>query len=436
MISKFRVRNFRSIVDSTFDFSYAEGKAPAHFETMSSYPFLQPEGNTKTRLVPCLALFGANASGKSNILKALSTITYIANDSNITSVYDPNLLHPAEKTTLFEIFFFADGSEYTYLVEYNADELLHEKLSVHDGVSEKKKILFEITKLKGIFAEVATEIYPESKLQEILRVECSVARSEHKNSLFVDAVPSICLGVQKRSFLSVIGQNYSGLNKSVQSVSKFFSTRFFYLPVNLRGQLTPMLLGLLSATGNYEKPENVLAAVSSMLIKMDIGIKQLSLRPAIPSGDSETPETGHRLTASHVNDLGTEVEFDFRQESDGTQVLCCLSLLVLFALQAGSVLVVDELDKSLHPVLQRELIRLFKDKDRNPKQAQLIFTAHNTDILDGNRLRISEVGIVNKTPMKGTTCKRLVEFDGIRNITNFRKQYLDGAFDGIPFPYI
>jgi AAA15 family ATPase/GTPase len=79
---------------------------------------------------------------------------------------------------------------------------------------------------------------------------------------------------------------------------------------------------------------------------------------------------------------------------------------------------------------------MFKDKRYNKRNAQLVFTAHNTDILDVDVLRISEVAIVRKNIKEGTSLRSLSSFEGIRNVTNFRKQYLSGAFSGIPHSYI
>jgi hypothetical protein len=83
-----------------------------------------------------------------------------------------------------------------------------------------------------------------------------------------------------------------------------------------------------------------------------------------------------------------------------------------------------------------EIVRMFKDKRYNTSNAQLIFTAHNTDIMEQDMMRISEIGFVNRTMKNGTTFSRVSDFKGIRNVTNFRKQYLEGIFSGIPYPYI
>ena len=96
----------------------------------------------------------------------------------------------------------------------------------------------------------------------------------------------------------------------------------------------------------------------------------------------------------------------------------------------------DELDRSLHPFILISLIKLFKSKRYNKTSAQLVFTAHDPTPLDDDLLRVSEVGIIDKTVAEGTSFRRLCDYKGTRNVSNFRKQYLSGVYSGIPFPYI
>ena len=97
----------------------------------------------------------------------------------------------------------------------------------------------------------------------------------------------------------------------------------------------------------------------------------------------------------------------------------------------------DEFDRGLHPLLVRELLSLFQKKSYNPNGAQLCFATHCTDILDDAVLRMSEVGIVSRNIRTGTIIRRLTDMKNegveIRNVTNFRKQYLDGFYAGIPY---
>ena len=134
--------------------------------------------------------------------------------------------------------------------------------------------------------------------------------------------------------------------------------------------------------------------------------------------------------------VGTLVRFDFNEESMGTQIAFGVLGSILAALEQGGLVLIDELDRSLHSLVFQQIVQMFTEKRYNTKNAQLVFSAHNTDLLDADILRISEIDFVNKTKKKGTTIKRLVEFSDIRNVSNFRKRYLSGEFDGIPFPYL
>ena len=90
MLSYFKIRNFKSILDVTVDFSYAEGKAPNNYEQLNTIPFL--EVDKKNRFVPCMAFYGANASGKSNIIEALYVLKLIIK-KGINRKYRPNKLN-------------------------------------------------------------------------------------------------------------------------------------------------------------------------------------------------------------------------------------------------------------------------------------------------------------------------------------------------------
>jgi AAA15 family ATPase/GTPase len=146
--------------------------------------------------------------------------------------------------------------------------------------------------------------------------------------------------------------------------------------------------------------------------------------------------TTTEINSYHEDVFGNEVQFNFTEESLGTQRVAYLLGIVLTALRKGNVLVIDELGNSLHPYLFAEIVRMFKDRRYNTSNAQLIFTTHNTDIMEQDLMRVSEIGIVNRTLKRGTVFKRVSDFKGVRNVTNFRKQYLDGTFSGIPHSYI
>lgn len=197
-----------------------------------------------------------------------------------------------------------------------------------------------------------------------------------------------------------------------------------------------------------------LEEIVDLVRKLDVDIKNIDLKrkkvdnskgPPVGVIYRKTLDESHYevidIVSHHTNMSGKDVLFDFiNEESEGTSRLAGLIGAMLFALKGGHVLFVDELECSLHSLLLRELIRLFKDKRYNTKGAQLLFTTHNTDILDDAILRVSEVAIIRKALQTGSMIKRIVDFkeDGmdVRNVTNFRKQYLDGFYSGVPHPAI
>ena len=425
MIATFKINNFRSIREMTVDFRFAEGKAPNDYQKWATLPFVEATSNV--RLVPCLALFGANASGKTNVLRALADFQR-ATTRKAVDFFEPNKLQDGKLPTLFELTFFLDGDEFAYTLEYNGNGILKEALAKNGG------LLYAVQEGKFSSFPAADENYPNEKLQAIVNVECSDGKG---NQIF--------------TFLTRVGQNYTGLNKDFLSVFEYINHRLIILQDND--------IPLPNAVDNLRKyygdnEDKALQAIAELVRKLDIAVKSISIKrekmnknqkvpyntffTEIPDSDQYTIA---KVTTYHEDTHGDAVPFDFlNEESNGTQRLAGLVGVMLFALKGGHVLFVDELDCSLHSLLLRELIRMFKDKWHNKKGAQLVFTTHNTDILDDAILRVSEVAIIRKTIQTGTLIRRIVEFknDGldVRNVTNFRKQYLKGFYSGVPHPAI
>jgi hypothetical protein len=426
MLSSFFIQNFRSILELKLDFTYGEGKAPNGYQGQEIMPFL--ETATKQRLVPCMAFFGANASGKTNILKAFGMLKLLLRGGGpLANYYEPNLLNPKFSHTTFVVEFFMGGERFEYRVGFNAMEILEEAL-LKNG-----KPIYKIQNLKAEFSpQVLSATYSELKLSEILRVECSDGE-----------------GRQTKLFLHRIGHGYSGLNQDLRNAFVYFTESLKYYTNEQPIPLPVSVEILASILGGDEKA--ALREITDVVRRLDIDIAaidifQRELAPNEPEPIGITkfnPGTkikhAVQITATHQDVAGNPALLDFiKNESAGTQRLAGLVGLILHTLKTGGVLIVDELESSLHSLLMREIVLLFKKRRHNPKGAQLIVTTHNTDILDDSILRLSEIALVRKTKANGTLIRRLVDAkkDGedIRNVTNFRKQYLAGYYSGIPHP--
>jgi AAA15 family ATPase/GTPase len=421
MLLSFQVKNSRSILDVTIPMTYAEKKAPNGYRQMELMPFLEEDG---TRTIPCLAIYGANASGKSNIVKAFASLVGIIRNRYNPKAVSANKLHPHDDITSFALEFLKDGRKFLYTLEVDGIEIVNENLT------ENGETVFSIANRTTRFATLATEAYPSKKLETIFSVEC------------LDQLRQF-----RTPFITVVGKNYAGLNESMAIAYGFIGNN---LEVH-SGNEFPFTFGLdrLANTEDEEGLQKAFGDIVAILRKLDIDITRMEYkrdelkeaRKVIPAGGYEFRFANNRITTTEIKSYhkdvhGSEVQFNFADESAGTQRVACLLGIVLAVLKSGTVLVVDELGNSLHPYLFAEIVRMFKDRRYNTTNAQLIFTTHNTDIMEQDMMRVSEIGFVNRTLKKGTTFNRVSDFKGVRNVTNFRKQYLEGIFSGIPYPYI
>jgi len=428
MLISLHIKNFRSIVDTTISLDYAEGKAPNGYEEMGALPFFDL-GSSKKRVVPCLALYGANASGKTNLLRAMFELNIILN-VGVEKIFNPNKLQPNCHSTRFEVNFCINKDLFSYCIEYNRDGIIEESLK------KSNKTLFSIEKSQISEANITSGSYSIQKLKDILKVECSNGS-----------------GIHTHPFLSKIAKQYNGLNADVSAAASFFLFHFIIYPSNE----FPMGMGVALLAKSLNNESDAFSKIEELIRKMDFGIKRMEFSREKFQMDKEgkfalniDPTKGEPMDIKQANNEPfaeyihsyhddthkKEVRFNFNEESAGTQIAFGVIGVMLSALENGNVVCIDELDRSLHSLVFKEIVRLFKDKRYNTKGAQLIFTAHNTDLLEAEILRVSEVGVVSKNLERGTILTRLSEFEGIRNVLNFRKKYLNGEFAGIPFPYI
>lgn len=442
MLVSFRVKNFKSIVDATLDLRYGEGKAPNGYAEMDRMPFLQaemgenaPKNTRPLRVVPVLAIYGQNAGGKSTMVEAMMTFRDLVCRFSIIPhtaqrLYRPNVLHPELGATEFTIEEIACGEIFRYTVAYTGTSIIYEELMQGD----KQLYLIDRGACVCRLENIATEEYPTKRIRSILEVECTDAT-----------------GCQRCPLFRKIGLGYPGLNTNVAVLYDHVAFESTILSDN---QIDPDLaLKTLNNSMGDEAGEAAFREIESYMTKLDIGIARMELSPEaraalrtyyqefLSNASDAFDTTPRKSTADtiytyHRRTDGELVPLRLRDESRGSQVLFGLLGVLLAALHSGGTVVIDELDRSIHPLVLKSLVSLFTDKTYNKHNAQLIFTAHNTELLDGDELRLSEVGIVTKTAQDGTQLRRLCDFEGVRNVKNFRLGYLDGYFSGIPFPSI
>lgn len=404
MISSLHIRNYRSIVDLTVDFTYKEGKAPNHYEDMDLLPFLE---NGRERISPVFVIYGANAAGKSNVVRAIFTLQRLVSlglRPEHGRIYDPNILHPGSEYTEFTCSTCVGRHDYIYSVKFGADAIIEESL-LADG-----REVFRITPSAKSFQGLISKSYAQQKWEDVYATECC---PDGKTARF--------------TFFQRAAQNYGGISEPLREAYDSLTRRLFIMPARrLHNLMSSMWNALVDA---YDGDENLRLELVRLLRQFDIGIKGLSFRDDVRGG---------RVLCSHHTDAqGRDVVMDFSEESEGTNELLVRLLGMMLTLHVGGVMVVDELDASIHPIVLRELVRMMRSRRFNKSgEAQFIFTAHTTDLLDSDVLRLSDVAFVRKNAKLGTVMKNLMDFraagEKLRNDSNWRTRYLEGWYSGVP----
>lgn len=420
------VNNFRSIGEMVVDFSYAEGKAPNDHDKMERLPFVEQAG---VRCVPVSAIFGANAAGKSNIVRALVTIMQFMTGQNAPGwrfVYDPNRLLNLGEDIELQLDYTTGSDVCSYSVRYNGLGLKRETFICN---GEK---LYQV----------------DDGYRVMFGNSVKMPSSEYNVDMFAKALRAECTDDQGRfiyTFASLLAGRFKGLNDKFRRGLLEFSKSVVVM--DTQPIVLPQVIEEICAlTGQGSVA--ALREIVDIIRELDVDILSIDIREfEVNREDQEIrrareagaviPQKLVSISSTHKDLAGQSQIFDFmNQESDGTIRLATMVGRCLLALKVGGVLCVDELERSLHPILVRELLKLFQVRDYNTKSAQLIFTTHLVQLLDESILRLSEVAIVDKNRQRGTKIKRLVEMrnadNPIRNVTNFRKRYLRGYYSGVP----
>ncbi len=438
MLSKVTIKNFKSIEDLTLDLSYS-GKAPGRYKELDMLPFLETNSKRKDRVVPIMNIYGANASGKSNIIQALFCFVKVLQGGVMTlpqGLFFVNKIKKVGNETSIHLDFLLEKNKYEYFLEYNYFSVTKEKLLLNN------EALFDIKNTKSEFKQIEIENYNENNIKKKFEITCLSSRDNKQ--------------IQIKPFLSSIETDLPGLNEHLNLVSKFLKEDTVVALNN--NIIADHAIEFLAKSKDKKDINGAFRRISDFIKRLDIDIEKFKYEqirddlskfrineneyqiPHIPNksvsiNKNDNVISINEIKSFHKNGKGEEVSFGLHEESIGTQLAFGLIGFILGILDRGGVLIIDELDRSLHTLLLQSLIRVFKDKEYNKNNAQLICVLHNTDILDDGTYKMSEFSFVNKNLKQGSFIKRLSDFEGIRNDANFRDRYLNGLYSGIPYPY-
>lgn len=439
MIQKIRIFNYLCIYDMTIDLTCADLRKPLHYEDYEMLLYVQ-QGKRKTRnnrIVPVLSLYGANASGKTTVLKAVMQLQSIVAGGLISGSFQPNRikLYPQEnRYTEFEIEFWKHGDKYDYLLKYDNERIVKERLRKNETdifVVENNTICQ--------LSDVDTEL---PYIEKEYRTRCI----------------NITNSCQIKSFLSEITRAYPGTSLSMSLALDYMLNDIMVLADNrieVWTGINKLASVYRSDLTEEERVDRAVKEIVEYLGKLDSGIVALDYHKEYyssePMGKISSSNVNadldrleiiekdrfiaNSVTSIHKSETGNDVRFKLSSESKGTKLLMGLLGVLLYSIKSGKTILVDELDESMHSLLLIQLVRLFKEKRLN-NCSQIIFTAHNTDLIAADLLSLYEIGIVRYDKKQGSCFSRLADNPEAKSSRNIRKLYLDGYFGGIPFPFV
>ncbi len=384
MLIQFTIENHRSIKDSAV-ISFAASKDKS-LEACLLHP------DEKRSLLPVISIYGANAAGKSNVLHALLTLKdMVAGDAAKLSKGQKLPWEPFagnDRPTSFEVMYIYGGVRYVYGVSFDAKKIHSEYLyhwpngrealifSREGGNYEFRDNIQEQTTLSGRT--------PDNKLYLVSSNDWNLPQTENAYKWFFEDLCSI-----------------TDLSSSSETVAEIV------------------------------KSDEQKARILKELLLADLGISDISIKTIAGKKEEPIITTTHRMIADDGSTEHFELLMD--QESSGTQRFFARIGGWLQAMENGSLLIVDEIEHSMHPLLTRRLIEMIQDSELNKNGAQLIFTTHDAQLLDLTFLRRDQIWFAEKNENTcATELYSLASFSP-RKGENIRKGYLQGRFGAIPF---
>ncbi|MEV6152773.1 ATP-binding protein [Nonomuraea sp. NPDC052129] len=415
MLIRFEVANFRSVLDPVELSMVAVDRDRTE---------ARPVPNLGESLLPVAAVFGPNASGKSNVIAALTWLRTAIRDSlrfwDDEIPIEPFAFAGGEaRPSEFTIESVVSGVRFEYIVELDRRAVRYEGLFHYP--EKKRRRIFE---REGDEFKLQRGLGNLSGTRELLTpraLALSIARrfDESLVSGFArDLLAVQTLGLKSHGPRPV---NLAPARSTLRWFEEFSDRDQFALP----------------GFEELDRPSPTDRTQALALLRLaDMGIEDVMIEEpevSYPEGGPESARVRTQRAVRLVHRAAHErVPLDFAAESEGTRTWFQLIGPVLAALRSGSLLLFDELDGSLHPTLSMQLIRLFHDPATNPKGAQLVFTSHDTSLL--NHLNRDEVWLTEKAEDGATRLGALAEFAGerVRKSQNLEKAYLHGRFGALP----
>lgn len=425
MLIEFHVENYKSFRDET-NFSMVAAKIVSKDKKLDQENVF--EVDTKLSLLKSAVIYGANASGKSNLHAALSFMRwFVLNSSKESQEGEIINIEPFRLSTeteadssIFEMIFILNSRKYRYGFEVTKQEIISEWL--FDVPTTKERKLF-------IRANSKIDVKKSFKEGEGLEIRT------RSNALFLSVV-----------------SNFNGT--IAKDILHWFRTLLIAEPNERKNR---------TYTINCLENDLYKEEIVEFIKRLDLGISDIKVETTSPDLSIYPKIVRDRITETQLLSLSkksiTTFHWKYNQdgskilelfdldvhESEGTRRLFSLAGLLMHTLKNGRILFVDEFDSSIHPLITCAIIDLFNSKDTNPHDAQIVFITHDTNLLSHN-FRRDQIWFAEKDERGSTHLYSLAEykipvegdvkeetFKKERNDASFKDNYIHGKYGAIPF---
>lgn len=431
MLVQLKIANYRSIYEEQ-TFSLVASKDKWHPGSL-----IHCDGFD---LLKTAAIFGANASGKSNLVKAMSFMRELILTSATRMTLGDEIAgaepFKLSKKTLnnpcrFEITFITEGVNYQYAFAADSERIHTEALF---SMSKKgdKALWFD----RSFDAQSKESTW---KFGEPLHQHKDLLEERTRDN-------SLALSTAIRDNLKLLNPVFSWFRNSIQIIDRSKNSDLLSVSTarkcHTNEQIRLRVLSLmndadLQIEGLQIEERDLLISLDSDSLAAESGIASLvtEIQTAFDGHSKKGLKTRQVYTQHKMIDSDDITRFELGDESNGTQRYFALLGPLLDALDGGSVVFIDEFESSLHPLLTRKLIELFQSPSANEKGAQLVFVSHDTNLLTPDLLRRDQIYIAEKLRGGGSEYFSLYDFKSNnrpRNNEAYERNYLEGRYGGVP----
>lgn len=416
MLIQFSVKNFKSFKEKQV-FSMEAGAGDENIENIINIK------GTNENVLKSTALYGANASGKTNLISALSVAILMVRLSNNRQ--------PGEKLMQIEPFAFDDKtvnepSEFEFIFYTNNNKYIY-------GFKADKNRIYE-EYLYQYFSAKPTRIFERNgENYEFLQADKAkleaIKNQNLENKLFLSTATTWNYDKTKEPYLwfaQKIDSFQGGIELSVDSLEAYDNDK--------NEELKKFTLRLLEEADIVIKDYNVEIEEAEMdrNTLMHLQGFKLPVPGVLPKQKSLKSIT---MTHEVINDKD-EIKvynLNYFNESSGTRILFSMAPILKSVFERGKIIIIDEIERSLHPSLVEMIIKFFHNPEINKGNAQLIFNTHDTNLLSLDLFRRDQIWFAEKDPKKGATELYPLDDFSVRKTENIQKGYLNGRYGAIPF---